>query len=154
MDCTYIKAKHFRQSINFINSQPNNAWCGSKPDSFQRQQYAIGGNEPSLQASFGKTSFSYEETFAIVCHITLRELPCDAQDLIYVMSYLNSDAVSESMLCGIYDEPILEFLNSKEPLRYDIIFSKLLNANIFDTPQGSLASNVPSFAVALCKSKT
>jgi hypothetical protein len=83
----------------------------------QRQQYTAGGNDTHLRSSFNNPSFSYEETFAMVCNITLRELPRDSQDLIYVMAYLNSDEVSENMLCAIHDEPKLEFLNSREPLR-------------------------------------
>ena len=76
--------------------------------------------QDDLPAAFRKATFSFEETLAIVWNITLRELPKDSQDLIYILAYLNSEAVPEALLHRVHQEPLLQFLDSRESRRYDI----------------------------------
>lgn len=73
--------------------------------------------EDDLPAIFRKPTFSFDETLAVVWNITLRELPKDAQDLIYILAYLNSEAVPESLLHTVHLESSLEFLDSRESYR-------------------------------------
>ena len=73
--------------------------------------------DDDLPASFRQASFSYDDTLAMVWNITLRELPSDARDLIFILAYLNCEAVPESMLCAVHQESFLEFLDSREKIR-------------------------------------
>lgn len=71
-----------------------------------------------LPASFRRAAFSYDETLAMVWNVTLRDLNRDAQDLIYILAYLNAEAVPESMIWSYHDDHHLnEFLNKDEKLR-------------------------------------
>lgn len=71
-----------------------------------------------LPASFRRAAFSYDETLAMVWNVTLRDLNRDAQDLIYILAYLNPEAVPESMIWSYHDDTYLdEFLNKDETLR-------------------------------------
>ena len=73
--------------------------------------------DDDLPASFRQASFSYDETLAMVWNVTLRELSADARDLTYILAYLNSEAVPESMLSAVHPEPYLEFLDAREKIR-------------------------------------
>lgn len=74
--------------------------------------------QDDLPAMFRKATFSFDETLAIVWNITLRELPKDAQDPMNILAYLNSESVPESLLHTVHQEPLLQFLDSREPSRY------------------------------------
>ena len=84
----------------------------------RRHTGAAISEDDDLPASFGQASFSYDDTLAMEWNVTLRELPADARDLTYILAYLNCEAVPESMLCAVHPEHILEFLDSRESIRY------------------------------------
>lgn len=90
-------------------------------DIFKQRRIATGlatDETDDLPASFRQASFSYDETLAVVSHVTLRELPTDSQNLVYILAYLNCEAVSESMLFRIHFDASLEFLDSREHTRF------------------------------------
>jgi NB-ARC domain len=71
-----------------------------------------------LPMAFRKAAFSYDQTLSMVWNVTLRELSRDAQDVMYILAYLNCEAVPESMLWGrMHEEPSLHFLDPREKLR-------------------------------------
>ena len=82
--------------------------------------------DDDLPASFRQSSFSYDETMSVVWNVTLRELPNDSQNLCQILAYLNSEAVPESILCAIHREHFLEFLDSRESIRYDRMKENLI----------------------------
>lgn len=87
---------------------------------FKQRRIATGpatDENDDLPASFRQASFSYDETLAVVSHTTLRELPNDSQNLVYILAYLNCEAVPESMLVRIHRDSFLEFLDSREHTR-------------------------------------
>ena len=84
----------------------------------RRHTGAAINEDDDLPASFRQASFSYDDTLAMVWNITLRELSADARDLTYILAYLNCEAVPEYMLCAVHPEHILEFLDSRESIRY------------------------------------
>ena len=53
----------------------------------------------------------------MVWNVTLRELPIDARDMIYILAYLICKAIPESMLFDVHQERFLDFLDSREILR-------------------------------------
>jgi tetratricopeptide (TPR) repeat protein len=73
--------------------------------------------EDDLPASFRQAAFSYDETLSVVWNVTLRELPNDSQNLMYILAFLNCDAVPEDMLCAVHQEEFLEFLDVREKIR-------------------------------------
>lgn len=83
----------------------------------RRHTGAATSEDDDLPASFRQASYSYDETLAMVWNVTLRELSTDARDLIYILAYLNCEAIPESMLCDVHPEPFLEFLDSREKIR-------------------------------------
>lgn len=70
-----------------------------------------------LPASFRQDAFSYDDTLAMVYNVTLRELNADAQNLMNILAYLNCDAVPETMIWNMHEEPSLRFLDSREKFR-------------------------------------
>jgi hypothetical protein len=87
---------------------------------FKQRRIATGlatDETDDLPASFRQASFSYDETLAVVSHVTLRELPSDSQNLVYILAYLNCEAVPESMLFRVHSDPSLDFLDSREHMR-------------------------------------
>lgn len=70
-----------------------------------------------LPASFRQAAFSYDDTLAMVWNVTLRDLSREAQDLTYILAYLNCDAVPESMIWAVHEDPRLQFIDSRERVR-------------------------------------
>ena len=85
----------------------------------QRRKHtgAAMSEDDDLPASFRQASYSYDETLAMVWNVTLRELPIDARDMIYILAYLNCEAIPESMLFDVHQESFLDFLDSREKIR-------------------------------------
>ena len=82
----------------------------------QRKKSARPGYD--ISSSFRDSSFSYDETLSVVWNIALRELPGDCQDLIYILSYLNGESVSEKLIWAAHTDPALEFLHIDEKIRF------------------------------------
>lgn len=53
----------------------------------------------------------------MVWNVTLRELTIDARDMIYILAYLNCEAILESMLFDVHQERFLDFLDSRGIIR-------------------------------------
>jgi len=70
-----------------------------------------------LPSSFMEASFSYDETLAMVWDVTLRELGEDARNLLNILAHLNCEAVPQRMFSGMHEDPSLEFLDLREPIR-------------------------------------
>ena len=73
-----------------------------------------------LPATFREASFSYEGTLAMVWEVTLRELTQDARDVLNILAYLNCSSVPLTMLWGMHEDPILDFLDIRERIRYTV----------------------------------
>ncbi|KAL9043636.1 MAG: hypothetical protein Q9214_003184, partial [Letrouitia sp. 1 TL-2023] len=102
----------------------------------RRHTGAATSEDDDLPASFRQASYSYDETLAMVWNVTLRELSGDARDLIYILAYLNCEAIPESMLCDIHTESFLEFLDCREMIRQrSLVKRRLIQAK---TVEGEL----------------
>lgn len=70
-----------------------------------------------LPASFREAAVGYDDTLAMVWNITLRELSSDCTDVMNLLSYLNCEAIPERIIWGVHQDPILDFLDSREKVR-------------------------------------
>lgn len=84
---------------------------------WRRRTGTATSEEDDLPISFRKASFSYDETLAMVWSVTLRELSKDSSDVMNVLAYLNGEAIPETMLWRVHEDPNLHFPDKRESNR-------------------------------------
>jgi hypothetical protein len=71
--------------------------------------------EVDQKQSINRTTLSYHETLKVVCDFFQRELPRHSRDLVNILAYFNSEAIPQTMLWQMHDDPALKFLNPNIP---------------------------------------
>ena len=83
----------------------------------QNQHISVTSDGDTMPEALQQGSLTYQETMAIMEYLTLRELPTDCQDLLYILAFVNCEFVQENILRAVHQVPFLNFLDSRQTIR-------------------------------------
>ena len=83
----------------------------------QQQNIKVTAEGETVPDALQQGSLTYGETLAMMEYLTLRGLPGDCQDFLYILAFSNCENVREDILQSVQGVPFLEFLESRDITR-------------------------------------
>ena len=83
----------------------------------QQQNIKVTSEGETMPDALQQGSLTYGETLAMMEYLTLRGLPGDCQDFLYILAFIDCENVREDILHSVHGVPFLEFLDSRDIAR-------------------------------------
>ena len=87
----------------------------------QKQDIKVTAEGETVPDALQQGSLTYGETLAMMEYLTLRGLPGDCQDFLYVLAFIDCENVREDILQSVHGVPFLEFLESRDTTRLIVL---------------------------------